>query len=239
MFDAEKAATMAAWSAALAKLNEPLNSRHVKKRTQAGATLSYVEGWHVIGEANRIFGHDGWDSVTLEVEQVCRYQRKDRHGKDQIKVGYRARVAVTALGRTRQGTGFGSGIAADECDAVEKAIKEAETDALKRALRTFGNVFGLTLYDKDQANVVDDDAIDARPARALRYEATEARRDDNPATPMTDRIKRYRDRLADARSAEDVRAAAAAYAAQFTDDEKPVAREMYAQAMARVREAVR
>ncbi len=36
------------------------------------------------------------------------------------------------------------------------AIKEAETDAMKRALMTFGNPFGLALYDKDQANVVDE-----------------------------------------------------------------------------------
>ena len=37
----------------------------------------------------------------------------------------------------------------------ESAIKEAETDAMKRALMTFGNQFGLALYDKDQKNVVD------------------------------------------------------------------------------------
>ena len=26
--------------------------------------LSYVEGWHVIAEANRIFGYDAWDRRT-------------------------------------------------------------------------------------------------------------------------------------------------------------------------------
>ena len=30
-------------------------------------------------------------------------------------------------------------------------IKEAETDAKKRALMSFGNQFGLSLYDKDKA----------------------------------------------------------------------------------------
>ena len=34
--------------------------------------------------------------------------------------------------------------------------KEAETDARKRALMTFGNPFGLALYDKTQANVADE-----------------------------------------------------------------------------------
>ncbi len=37
--------------------------------------------------------------------------------------------------------------------AHEIALKAAETDATKRALATFGNPFGLALYDKDQAHV--------------------------------------------------------------------------------------
>ena len=38
-------------------------------------------------------------------------------------------------------------------DANESAAKEAEPDAMKRALMTFGDPFGLALYDKDKANV--------------------------------------------------------------------------------------
>jgi len=38
-------------------------------------------------------------------------------------------------------------------EAHESAIKEAETDAMKRALSTFGNPFGLALYDREQQNV--------------------------------------------------------------------------------------
>ena len=37
--------------------------------------------------------------------------------------------------------------------AHESALKEAETDAMKRALMTFGNPFGLALYDREQRNV--------------------------------------------------------------------------------------
>ena len=37
--------------------------------------------------------------------------------------------------------------------AHESALKEAETDAMKRALMTFGNPFGLALYDKQQRQV--------------------------------------------------------------------------------------
>lgn len=53
----------------------------------------------------------------------------------------------------RGGTGAGHRIDADLGQAHESAIKEAETDAIKRALMTFGNPFGLALYDKQQGQV--------------------------------------------------------------------------------------
>ena len=34
-------------------------------------TFAYVEGWHVIAEANRIFGYDAWDRHTLSSRCVC------------------------------------------------------------------------------------------------------------------------------------------------------------------------
>ena len=40
-------------------------AKHVKTRNANGADLHYVEGWHVIAEANRIFGYDAWDRRTL------------------------------------------------------------------------------------------------------------------------------------------------------------------------------
>ena len=36
-----------------------------------------------------------------------------------------------------------------KAQAFEKAKKEATTDALKRALRSFGNLLGNCVYDKD------------------------------------------------------------------------------------------
>jgi hypothetical protein len=53
----------------------------------------------------------------------------------------------------REGTGAGGGFGQDMGEAHESAIKEAETDAMKRALMTFGNPFGLALYDKDKQEV--------------------------------------------------------------------------------------
>ena len=55
----------------------------------------------------------------------------------------------------REGTGYGTGISKFANDAHELAIKESETDAMKRAFMTFGYRFGLALYDGTQAHVVD------------------------------------------------------------------------------------
>ncbi len=44
-------------------LSHNLSARHVRTRQANGRTLSYIEGWHVIAEANRIFGFDAWDRL--------------------------------------------------------------------------------------------------------------------------------------------------------------------------------
>lgn len=142
-------------------LKAPLNRSNVKERKMAGRTMSYVEGWHVIAEANRIFGFDGWTSETILLQETNRdlVDLTGSNGKyQQWRIGYIAKVRITAGGVSREGTGYGSGMGKPEAvgDAVEGAIKEAETDARKRALMTFGSTFGLALYDKEQSEVVDD-----------------------------------------------------------------------------------
>lgn len=132
-----------------AELDAPLSSHKVKKRKQAGFELSYIEGWQAISEANRIFGFDGWNRETVLLEQCG----EPREVNDKARVAYLAKVRVTVGDVVREGIGYGSGIAKDLGDAFESAIKEAETDAMKRALMTFGNPFGLALYDKEQTNV--------------------------------------------------------------------------------------
>lgn len=137
-------------------LRAPLNSSHVKSRSQSGRTLSYVEGWHVIAEANRIFGFDGWSRETIELKCVSENKRAVGASKAEgYGVTYSARVRVTVGDLVREGCGTGHGIDRDLGQAHESALKEAETDAMKRALMTFGNQFGLALYDKTQANVID------------------------------------------------------------------------------------
>jgi len=141
-------------------LSAPLAASHVKEREQGGRRLSYIEGWLAIAEANRIFGFDAWHRETLDIRCVSESPRKigKTAARDGFGVTYIARVRVTVGDIVREGTGAGHGIDADLGLAHESAIKEAETDAMKRALMTFGNPFGLALYDKDQRNVAPDTA---------------------------------------------------------------------------------
>jgi DNA repair and recombination protein RAD52 len=133
------------------ELNKPLVSTNVKQREQGGIKLSYIESWHAIAEANRIFGWDGWTRQTQDLQLVQAEQKGD---KGLWYVSYLAKSLVTVHGVAREGMGFGQGIDRDLGKAHESAVKEAESDAMKRALMTFGNPFGLALYDKTQANVV-------------------------------------------------------------------------------------
>jgi DNA recombination protein Rad52 len=146
----------------VAELKAPLDRANVKSRKQGNAQVSYIEGYHAENEANRIFGFDAWSRETIDLKCVAERERKIGKGqyeKDGWGVSYvaRVRVTVTAGDRIviREGVGAGHGIDADLGQAHESAVKEAETDAEKRALKTFGNPFGQALYDKEQRDVAD------------------------------------------------------------------------------------
>lgn len=133
-------------------LDKPLNSQHVSKHPYTG--MDYIQAWHAIAEANRIFGFDGWGMETIYNKEVSRVGCKVNKGKDDgFKVGYECKVRINAIGVVREGTGHGSAQMKDLFDCIEGASKEAESDAMKRALRSFGNQFGLALYDKEKRNV--------------------------------------------------------------------------------------
>ena len=154
------------------QLSAKLDKSAVKTREQSGRSLSYIEGWHVISEANRIFGFDAWTSETVEIRLVAEKPRKiGKQSKDGWGVSYVARVRVQVGDIVREGVGAGHGIDVDLGLAHESAIKEAETDARKRALMTFGNPFGLALYDKTQENVGSAEPAPAKPSISERAAA--------------------------------------------------------------------
>lgn len=141
-------------------LTNTLDPGAVSERTQSGRSFSYVEAWHAIAEANRIFGFAAWDRETIDTRCVQERERtigKAPHEKSGWGVSYVCRIRVTVRAGeeivVREGTGAGHGIDADLGQAHESAVKEAESDAMKRALMMFGNPFGLALYDKSRASV--------------------------------------------------------------------------------------
>jgi DNA recombination protein Rad52 len=154
-------------------LQAKLRVRYVRSRLSNGMTIPYVEGWHVIAEANRIFGYDCWDRKTLSPRCVW---RETQRGQTVCFYTAKVRITVTAGGTTivREGIGTGTGRSTAPELAHEIAMKAAETDATKRALATFGNPFGLALYDKDKLHVTRSRRGGTRRATEVRSESAAA-----------------------------------------------------------------
>ena len=124
-------------------LKQPIKLENVAERESGwGDKVPYVESWKAIDAANRIFGFDGWNSETLEAGLVS---------EDAKCVSYIAKVRITVGNVVKEGYGSGHGRKGSIGDKHESAIKEAESDAQKRALRQFGYQFGLSLYDGKKA----------------------------------------------------------------------------------------
>jgi len=143
---------MAFTTAQLRHLKAKLDPKCVRTRRAGGITLHYIEGWHAIAEANRIFGFDGWDRETVSTNCVS-----NTKSRGDYTVAYTAKVRITVRATkatiVREGCGSGEAKAFTPGQAHDLALKSAETDATKRALASFGNSFGLALYDPEQSGV--------------------------------------------------------------------------------------
>jgi len=142
-------------------LAQPLDHALVSEReARDGRLLQYIEGWVVINQANRIFGHDGWGAEVVGNVAYRPMSLVDSVTDAPAAVGmYSATVRVTARGSPPKAD-VGCGFVAEETpEAHEAAYKGAVTDALKRALRHFGDQFGNGLYDRRNAV----DAAASRP----------------------------------------------------------------------------
>ena len=143
---------MAFTEAQVKSLDAKLDAKHVRTRQVQDNVLNYVEGWHVIAEANRIFGYDAWDRRTLST--TCVWSGMSNR---QSAAAYTAKVRISVRAGPviiiREGCGSGEAKAQTAGEAHELALKSAETDATKRALATFGNPFGLALYDRELSGV--------------------------------------------------------------------------------------
>lgn len=136
-----------------AKLQKKLGPEFVSKRIGFGKNkVAYVEGWKVINLANQIFGYNGW---STDVKSVTVDFLDERQGRFSIGCSAIIRVSL-ANGSYREDVGYGtSENERRKGVAFENAKKTAVTDALKRAMRCYGNALGNCFYDKDFLNQID------------------------------------------------------------------------------------
>lgn len=125
------------------QLSKPLDPSLIAARKgRAGRTFPYLEGHAAIAQANRVFGYGGW-GYEIVGEVAC---HEVRVGSDKFSPVYCATVRVQVPGvpsRTDVGC---QAVAEDTAEGHDTAYKGAVTDALKRALRSFGDQFGNALY---------------------------------------------------------------------------------------------
>lgn len=145
----------------LARLSEPLDPARVKSREAGrGQSLSYIEAHDAIRTANEVFGIGGWGYTVEELEPLGEPEQVKREDRTGYRVGYRAVVRVTIYPDAGvpavypvvfSDVGYGDGMdySGSRITVHELAMKEAVSDAVKRALKNLGSQFGLDLYDKE------------------------------------------------------------------------------------------
>ncbi len=130
------------------KLGEPLDEGLVSHRKgRRGRSFAYLEGRIAIEQANRILGYAGWGYELVGPIELREGESVDQEtGEAKPWRAYAATVRVTVPGsQPRVDVGF-QAVADDTVEGHETAFKGAVTDALKRALRSYGAQFGNSLY---------------------------------------------------------------------------------------------
>ncbi|XP_059880056.1 DNA repair protein RAD52 homolog isoform X2 [Delphinus delphis] len=148
-------------------LRQRLGPEYISSRVAGGGQkVCYIEGHRVINLANEMFGYNGWahsitqqnvDFVDLNNGKfyvgVCafvRVQLKVRVMEGTCCLQARGRWESEQDGSYHEDVGYGvSEGLKSKALSLEKARKEAVTDGLKRALRSFGNALGNCILDKD------------------------------------------------------------------------------------------
>jgi DNA repair and recombination protein RAD52 len=190
------------------RLEKQLGPEYLSSRSgPSGQKVHYIAAEKCIALANEVFGFNGWSSSIQNI-QVDFADENPQTMK--VNLGLSVIVRVTLRdGTFHEDIGYGH---IENCKskaaAFEKAKKEGTTDALKRALRNFGNVLGNCIYDKDYLNKVtkikvapkkfdpdrlhrhEDFAVKKEPAVEAEKSRIEAVTGSNVATPQREYIYR-------------------------------------------------
>lgn len=161
------------------RLEKRLGPEYISSRAgPSGQKVHYIAAEKCIQLANEVFGFNGWSSsiMNLQVDFV-----DENPTTLKVSLGLSVIVRVTLRdGTFHEDIGYGH---IENCKgkaaAFEKAKKEGTTDALKRALRNFGNVLGNCIYDKDYLTKVT--KVKVRPATKWDVEGLHRHSDYAPA----------------------------------------------------------
>lgn len=133
-------------------LFKPLNQQRVANLKG----MSYLEEWDVEAHLTRIFGFEGWDkevSYAVAFEEFVTWV-KDGQEKRGWDVGYTAKCCLTLrdphgepVAVREDAASGGASHQPNRADAHHLALTSAVSTALKRAAKSLGNQFGLSLYD--------------------------------------------------------------------------------------------
>lgn len=124
---------------------KPLKSELHSRPGPGNRKLTYLSGDSVTRTLNDIFGFDGWCLEVKETRREC----CEKDSKDRYCVSYTSLVRVTH----RQSGAFKEDCGAGDCvdrslgTAISHALKASVTDAMKRAVRHFGDKLGNSLYE--------------------------------------------------------------------------------------------
>jgi len=145
-----------------------INPARVATRRVSGRELSYVEAWDIKAALIRMFGFGGFSAEVVESQIVMvRSQQTDPTFVDdkgkaktpEISAQSTVRLTIFGIGPGGQDavyteTAIGSNSGWTYGDTADNAIKSASSDALKRCATYLGTQFGLSLYAKTHADVV-------------------------------------------------------------------------------------
>ncbi|XP_078424414.1 DNA repair protein RAD52 homolog isoform X2 [Cetorhinus maximus] len=161
-------------------LQRRLGPEYISQRPAGGGQkVCYIEGHRIVNLANELFGYNGWShSITQQnVDFVDLINGK-------FYVGVSAFVKVQLKdGAFHEDVGYGvSEGLKSKALSLEKARKEAVTDGLKRSLKSFGNVLGNCILDKEYLRLVN-----KLPRQQSDFQLADAKRRDNE--PMVQKAR--------------------------------------------------
>ena len=131
-------------------LLKPIHPKRVLMRDG----MSYVEGYDVKAELNRVFGFGRWSVEILDQSLIAEAETKTRNNKDAWYVVYKTslRLTVSAPDGTPvcryEESHVGESTHPVRGEAHGNALTNSWTYALKRCASNLGDQFGLSLYGK-------------------------------------------------------------------------------------------